>query len=198
MITAGFGLLSLLRVNSSLSQWVGYQILVAAGVGVLFSTPVFPILAPLPVERTASALAFFTFVRSFANTWGITISSTILQNELKKKLPAAFTAQFPSGTEIAYAAIPVIRDLPEPLKTEVQTAFADSLRVIWLTMIGICALGVLSVLFMGEVPMKEHTDEAFGLSDKPKRDSQVDEEKGESDPVGEAALAGAVAGALSQ
>ena len=71
----------------------------------------FPILAPLDVEHNASALAFFSFVRAFAQTWGITITSTILQNELKKKLPEAFLSQFPQGLEIAYAAIPIIKDL---------------------------------------------------------------------------------------
>jgi len=182
MTIIGFGLLSLMRVDSSEAQWVGYQILVAAGTGVLYSTTVFPVLAPLPVKRTASALAFFTFIRSFANTWGITIGSTILQNELKKNLPVAFVSQFPSGTEIAYAAIPIIRTLPEPLKTQVQTAFADSLKVIWQTMIGVSGLGIISLLFLEEVPMKEFTDEAFGLSESDKSTSRVvDEEKGSSD-----------------
>ena len=138
-----------------------------------YPAPVFPILAPLPVERSASALAFFTFVRSFAQTWGITISATILQNELKRKLPAAFVSQFPDGVEIAYAAIPIVRDLAEPLRTEVRVAFADSLSVIWKTMIGISGLGLLSVLFMREIVMRDNTDERFGLHEK----KVVDEEK---------------------
>src|ERR1700675_536534 len=45
---------------------------------------------------------------------GITMSSTILQNELRKKLPVSFTSQFAAGAEIAYSAIPEINGLAEP------------------------------------------------------------------------------------
>jgi hypothetical protein len=103
-----------------------------------FSAPVFPLLAPLPNNRAASALALFSFTRAFFQAWGITISSTILQvrcvlvlmwrwmptdagfqNMLEKKLPVDFVAQFPPGFEIAYAAIPAIKQLEEPLRKQV-------------------------------------------------------------------------------
>ena len=37
MMTVVFGLLSLLRANSDVAHWVGYQILVAAGIGIVVS-----------------------------------------------------------------------------------------------------------------------------------------------------------------
>ncbi|CAL1715143.1 unnamed protein product [Somion occarium] len=175
----GFGILTLLRADSTTGQWVGFQILVSAGVGMIWAASIFPVLAPLPVERTASALAFYAFVRSFAQTWGITIASTILQNELKKNLPDAFVSQFPQGSEIAYAAIPIIRDLEEPLRTEVRTAFALSMSTIWKTMIGITGAGILTLPFLQEVELRAHTDEAFGLGEAEKeamRKREGDEE----------------------
>ena len=101
----------------------------------------------------------------FAQTWGITIGSAILQNRLVSTLPAQFTALFPAGVQIAYAAIPVIRTLPEPLRGQVRTAFAESLKVVWQTMIGLCGLGLLSVAMMREVPMQRMTDERYGLDE---------------------------------
>ncbi|KAJ7636318.1 iron permease [Roridomyces roridus] len=85
----GFGLVSTYSSDTPTVQWVCYQIVAAMGVGVVFVGPIFPILAPLPTSRAASALALFTFTRAFAQTWGLTISSTILQNRLKTNLPAA-------------------------------------------------------------------------------------------------------------
>ena len=137
-------------------------------------------MAPLPVDRTAPALAFFAFVRSFAQTWGITIASTILQNELKKKLPAAFVSQFPGGVEIAYAAIPVIASLEDSLRTEVRVAFADSLSVIWKVMIGVSGLGLLSVLLLKEIPMHTQANDKYGLNDVSERRTVVDEETGQT------------------
>ncbi|KAI0700394.1 major facilitator superfamily domain-containing protein [Cerioporus squamosus] len=165
----GYGLLSTLREDSSTGKWVGFSVVVAGRHrlrGMLhFTATVFPVLAPLPVSRTAAALAFFAFSRTFAQTWGITIGSTILQNRLAKTLPPEFNALFPDGVEIAFAAIPVIRTLEEPLRTEVRRAFAESLAVIWQTMIGICGLGLLSVLLIREVPMGKTADDTYGLDE---------------------------------
>ncbi|KAJ7187353.1 major facilitator superfamily domain-containing protein [Mycena filopes] len=161
----GFGLFSTIRADSGPGKWVTYQIVTALGVGPLFVVPMFALLAPLPPTRSASALTLFTFTRTFAQTWGITISGTILQNELKRNLPPAFVAQFPPSLEIAYAAIPIIRTLPEPLRAQVQGAFAVSMAAIWRTLIGISGLGLLLSLLMREVPMATTVDENYRLKD---------------------------------
>ncbi|KAJ7828364.1 iron permease [Mycena olivaceomarginata] len=149
---------------------VGYQVIGAAGLGCPFLCPIFPILAPFPTNRAASALALFSFTRALFQTWGITVSSTILQtppqNMLQKTLPPAFTALFSPEAEVAYAAIPAIRDLDEALRKEVQRAFAESMAVIWETMIGVSALGLLVSLMMEEVPMGTTVDENYALRDE--------------------------------
>ncbi|KAG8956433.1 hypothetical protein FRC00_004962 [Tulasnella sp. 408] len=171
----GVGLLSLLDMHSSKGEWVGYQVIEGIGLGMLFTAPEFPILAPLPVTETAHALAFFAFVRCFAQTWGVTIGATILQNELKRKLPRAFLEGLGSGAvEITYAAIPAIRSLEEPTKTEVKQAFAGSLRVIWLVMAGISAAGTLLVLGMKEIKMHEVTDEDWGMKEEKNKSGDVE------------------------
>ncbi|KAI0826235.1 iron permease [Irpex lacteus] len=162
----GFGVLSLMKYGSTRSQWLGFQVLIGIGVGLIFPSPLFAVLAPLPVERNAAALAFFAFTRSFAQTWGITIAGTILQNELTKRLPSDFVAQFPGGSEIAFAAIPVIGDLPEPLRTQVREAFAASLSIIWKAMIGISGAGLLSLLLLKEIPMNTEVNEKYGLHEE--------------------------------
>ncbi|KAI0637536.1 iron permease [Trametes polyzona] len=159
----GFGLLCLLRADSSTAQWVGFQFLMSVGTGIIYASTIFAILAPLPISRNASALAFYTFCRTFAQTWGITISGTILQNQLNNRLPPAFAAQFPAGVEISYAAIPIIGRLEPALRDEVRVAFADSMTVIWQVMVGLCGLGILSLLLLKEMPMLKHTDETYGL-----------------------------------
>ncbi|KAH8828833.1 major facilitator superfamily domain-containing protein [Flagelloscypha sp. PMI_526] len=168
----GFGVLSLLKADSSTGQWVGYQMIPAAGVGILFAATVFPSLAPLPVERAAASLAFFTFMRAFAQTWGITIAATILQNELKKSLPSDFTSQFPAGVEIAIAIIDQIPSLPEPLQSEVKVAFAGSMSIVWKTMIGISGIGLLSVLLMKEIPLTNVKDANYALEEKVIKDEE--------------------------
>ncbi|KAH9916586.1 major facilitator superfamily domain-containing protein, partial [Epithele typhae] len=171
----GFGLLSTLTADISTGHWVGYQIVVGVGTGLLFTATVFPLLAPLPVSRTAAALAFFSFCRTFAQAWGIAIGSTVLQNELARTLPAGFAARFPTGADIAYAAIPALRALPDPtLRAVVEAAFAQSLRVLWLTMVGVSGLGWLSVWMMREIKMEVKTDATYGLNEGKRRRRDVE------------------------
>ncbi|EJF60042.1 MFS general substrate transporter [Dichomitus squalens LYAD-421 SS1] len=170
----GFGLLTLLRPTTPMGQLVGFQFLMAAGVGIVWAAVIYPVLAPLPVTRIAAALGFFSFCRSFAQTWGITIAGVILQNQLKSRLPKSFVARYPEGVEIAYATIPMIPSLEEPLKTEVQDAFAASFSVIWKVMIGFCATGLLSVFLLKEIPMLRHTDGTYALKE---RSAEMDAER---------------------
>lgn len=101
-----------------------------------------------------------------AQTWGVTISATILQNELKRKLPQAFLQTLDGGVEIAFAVIPALPHLDEPLRTEVREAFAESLATIWRVMAGVCVAGFVAVVLMREVPMPTYTDDQYGLQEQ--------------------------------
>lgn len=60
-------LLSTLSADAGLAYVVGYPVLLGMGAGINFATTYFPVLAPLPVEENARALACFAFLRSFAS-----------------------------------------------------------------------------------------------------------------------------------
>ncbi|KAG9020153.1 hypothetical protein FRB95_005006 [Tulasnella sp. JGI-2019a] len=165
--------MSMITVSSPKGWQIGFQIVCGIGLGLIYAAPTFPVLAPLPTSETAHALALFAFVRNFAQTFGVTIGSTILQNELKKKLPPAFLETVSSrGAEIAYAVIPVVGSLQEPLQSQVRDAFAQSVQVIWRVMIGISIAGFLCVLFMREIRLHEVTDQDWGMAERSERAEQ--------------------------
>ncbi|KAJ7644807.1 iron permease [Roridomyces roridus] len=166
----GFGILSMVRTDSSVAEWAVFQVIPAMGIGILFIAPVFPLLASLPTDRAASVLALFSFTRMFSQSWGLAIAGTILQNRLVQNLPASFISLFPPNTEIAYAAIPIIRTLEEPLRSEVQVAFAKSMSAIWQTMIGIAGLGFICSLAMREIPMTTSVDENYALKESSRKE----------------------------
>ena len=65
-IIVGFGVLSTLDEHSSRAAYIGSQIPLAVGLGMVWISTQFPILAPLPFSNSAHALSFFTFMRCFA------------------------------------------------------------------------------------------------------------------------------------
>ncbi|KZT60037.1 iron permease [Calocera cornea HHB12733] len=162
----GFALLSTLTKDSTTAEWVLYQMLTSAGLGVLWISTEFPVLAPLPSSQNAHALAFFNFLRTAANTFGVTIGAAVLQNELRRTLPAAFSQQLPAGADIAYAGIPQIAGLPLPLRDDVRDAFALSLSTLWKITAGICALGLVSSAGMKQVSMNGSVDAEWGREEK--------------------------------
>ncbi len=77
------------------------------------------------------------------------------------------------GAEFSYTVIRTIPSLPEPLRTQVKVAFADSLRTIWFVMIALCILGFVAVLGMKEIKMHEATDEDWGMEERKRPEPQV-------------------------
>ena len=102
----------------------------------------------------------------------------MLQTQLSKHLPAAFSQQFPQGVSIAYSAIPTISSLPEPLRTQVRVAFAQSLKVLWQVLAGIAGAGALASLAMKGLALHDKVDEKWGMEEEA-AEGTVDEEKAE-------------------
>lgn len=174
---AGFGLVTLLKADSSKAAWVGFPVILGIGMGILYAGTNFPVLSPLRPEQHPQAMAFYAFVRSLGQVFGIAIGSTVLQNGLSKNLPEAFLHQIGGNAGNALAAIPSIKDLAEPLRHEVRVAFADSLKIVWQVMIGITAIGLLASLFMKQLSLTAETDEKWGLKVEEKGERQTALEK---------------------
>ena len=81
----------------------------------------------------------------------------------------------------AYAAIPVLHTLSEPMKTDVIHAFVVSLRLVWLVAIPLSAVGLLANFFCKEIPMHKHVDEKWGLAEQAK--VEKDQEMGNVPPT---------------
>lgn len=97
---------------------------------------------------------------------GIAIGGTIIQNVLLRDLPQAFVDTLPDGVAIAYAVIPSIPTLEEPLKREVQRAFANAVQLLWRVMIGVSGVGLLTCALMKEESLRTDMDETWGLQER--------------------------------
>ena len=77
-IIVGFGVLGILDENSSRAAYIGSQVPLGVGLGIIWISTQFPILAPLPYSNSAHALAFFTFMRCFAQVRALVSSRFML------------------------------------------------------------------------------------------------------------------------
>ena len=98
--------------------------------------------------------------------WGITVGGVILQNKLKKNLPAELISQLPEGTAVAITIIPLIHTMDDDVKRVVQGVFAQGFREIWLVLAGICGLCFIASLFMEGLPLHTSTDSRYGVAEE--------------------------------
>lgn len=111
--------------------------------------------------------------------WGITIGSTVLQNELAKALTTSFFSEIPQGALGLYALIPELVTLPPHSTAQVRTAFAHSLGVLWQVLAAVCAVGSVASLFMYGLPLSRALDPTWTISTQ--TDTDMDKEKGDMD-----------------
>ncbi|KAJ7183114.1 Mfs1.2 [Mycena filopes] len=163
LMIVGFGLLSTVEFDTSRGKSVGYQIVVGARIGVIWSTAYFPVLAPVPVTSSAYALSFLVFCRVFPQAWGVTIAGTIIQNELQSRLPQTLLSQASGHAELIYTIIPQISTLNEPLKLAVQKAFGETLQVVWRAHAGAAGCGLIVSMAMKSLPLHTERDKRWDM-----------------------------------
>ena len=81
LMTVGFGLFTLLSDKSSTALWIVFQVVFATVSGLSIGTLLAAAQAELPEADAATATGTWAVIRSFGTIWGITISSTIFNNQ---------------------------------------------------------------------------------------------------------------------
>ncbi|KAI0310338.1 MFS general substrate transporter [Amylostereum chailletii] len=165
-LTLGLGLFVRLDADAAWAYTAGTQVLVGVGIGIVYVSAYFPVLAPVSVESSASALVFFTFLRNFAFVWGVTLGGAILQNELAEHLPPALVARFPAKTEIVFAVVPEIGALDPAMKDAVRAAFARALGVMWRVLVGLSGAGFGVSLAMRRFALHTEVDGEWGRAEE--------------------------------
>ncbi|KAK6954941.1 hypothetical protein Daesc_002570 [Daldinia eschscholtzii] len=98
IITIAYGLLSMLDENSSKAAWACFQLLLAAGSGLLAGILLPAMQAPLDEGIMALAIGVWAFGRGFGSVWGVTIPSAVFNNECRLHAEKTSTTRGSSNT----------------------------------------------------------------------------------------------------
>lgn len=111
--------------------------------------------------------------------WGVAISGSILQNGLKTRLPTSILESSSGDGDIVFRIVSQIPSMPLELRVQVEAAFVDSMRLIWIVVAALCGLGLMTCVIMKDVALSTVTDKNWGLKGKEKTTSI---EKGQEKP----------------
>ena len=81
--TIGCGLLSTLQVHSGPGKWIGYQILVSAGLGMAVQQGVIAVQTVLPLDKVPIGVAAVVSMQSLGGAIFVSVGNSILQNMLE-------------------------------------------------------------------------------------------------------------------
>lgn len=161
VVTAvGLGVLSLMDSDSSVAETAGFQVLVGAGLGALFTVPALSIQAAVAVEDQGIGAGILVGFRLFGALIGLAIGSTVFSSVFEKALahvqdlPAAVAALRDSSNALGF--IPRLRDLdlPSGVMDEITMGYCRAFQAIWYVMTGFACLGFVTSLGIMEMSIE--------------------------------------------
>ncbi|EED23822.1 efflux pump antibiotic resistance protein, putative [Talaromyces stipitatus ATCC 10500] len=173
LTATGAGLLSTLNQASSRGAWIGYQILVSGGTGMIFTATLPSTLAPLSESDVAVATGTYSFIRSFGLVWGATVASVVFNSQIDAHLgliaatdsgnPQTIRDALAYGKAYSYASGGFITSLPDETQHQVVDVYVKALRVVWLVVTAVACLGFVCVIFEKPVELRKEHDTQYGL-----------------------------------
>ncbi|KAK5100972.1 hypothetical protein LTS08_004578 [Lithohypha guttulata] len=164
----GLGVMWLLDVDTTVVQWVFLNLTVGVGTGFLYPAHQFSIQAATEDRYLAPAVSMWSFFRTVGQALGVAIGGVILQNQLQDNIssypPVAENATAYSHEASSLAAALRLMS-PSQGRSDLKQAYADSLKVVWVTLCGIAALGFCISLLVKDYPL-----DRFLPADTPKTD----------------------------
>lgn len=144
--SVGAGLLTTLHVDTTVAQWIGYQILYGFGFGACVQAPNMAAQTVLPRDEVSIGASLMLFAQTLFGAIFVSIGQNVLDGELTKQLSNIISI---TSQEIQNAgATGLLSIIPPQYYNAVLVAYNDSLRVCFqvaLIMACICVLGGLGM-----------------------------------------------------
>jgi EmrB/QacA subfamily drug resistance transporter len=148
--------LSQLRVDTTYAYLALLMFVFGAGLGLTMQVVVTAVQNSVDRRNMGTATASVTFFRSMGGAIGVALFGAILNIQLPKHLaavvPAAAQAQLGSASA-SVNDVTAIQNLPDPVKTWVQTAFTQSMDDVFLVAVPFMVVALVIALTMREKPL---------------------------------------------
>ncbi|KAK5652126.1 hypothetical protein OQA88_10768 [Cercophora sp. LCS_1] len=173
LMAVGFGLFTLLDANSSAAAWVLFQLIAAAGAGMIISVTLPAAVVALSELEFSAVSTAHSFARTFGCVWGVVVPSAIFNSISSRNLDMVILdpdmgANLRSGAAYGFAGL--IHGLKDTLvlenRLEIAQVYTDSLKTIWWVGLGLSGLGFVLVGLERGLEPRESVEMEYGLDQK--------------------------------
>ncbi len=157
VLTIGFLGLSLIDHETSLLLISAAMLLVGIGVGMSMQNLVLVIQNVVPLRELGAASGAITFFRSLGGTIGVSVLGAVLASRVATGIAEGFAKAGirPSGSG---GSTLNLEAMPEAARTVVRAAYGDATGHIFLISAAIAAVGVVAVLFLKPIRLRDTVD----------------------------------------
>lgn len=182
----GYGLFISLGSEVNWSKIILYQVIAGLGVGPNFQAPMVALQSFIAPREVAAATSCFAFTRNLAGAVSIVIGQVVFQNQIKSRSHDIIAAVGPEvGNKLdgpaAGANVGLVKGLPHTQRKVIHSAFADSLRDLWIMYTAVSVIALLIMPFIGAKAKltDEHKETRTGLEAERAAKEERQREKGE-------------------
>ncbi|KAL2842719.1 major facilitator superfamily domain-containing protein [Aspergillus pseudoustus] len=148
--TTGAGLVTTLETDTGHQKWIGYQVLVSAGVGMGVQLPVITAQAVLPAPDIPVGTAIVTFCQTFSGAIFVAVSQALFANRLRSGILATVSGISPSIVQ-QIGATNLDAVINQEHMPAVREVYNEALVSTWYLAV---ALFVASVVIVGAMALK--------------------------------------------
>ncbi|KAL3462036.1 MFS general substrate transporter [Aspergillus heterothallicus] len=182
------GLFTLLSSSTNTATWAVFELIAAAGAGLIMPVLLPAIMAALPESDVAASTAAYSFTRTFGYVWGVTIASVIfnavIDDNVHRISDPELREQVSGGGAYAFAsrAHGIIRDgggRETSEWEEVAGVYTRALKVIWWVALGVSLFGMIAVALERKLELRKELETEYGIEeDKGDKKASEEAEKG--------------------
>ncbi|KAF2833307.1 MFS general substrate transporter [Ophiobolus disseminans] len=164
------GLCTLLGSASSTATWIVFQIIGAAGIGLVTASTLPAVQVGLAESDVAASTATWGFLRSLGSVWGVSISAAVFNSRVESLSSHINDVQVRALLQNRYAyeraSATFIGAFPEPTRSEVIGVYEGALRTVWQVLIAFACLGFIITWCLEELQLKKTLETEFGMESK--------------------------------
>jgi len=123
-------------------------VIIGAGLGLCMQVLSLATQNAVEFKDVAVATSAITFFRTIGGVIGVTVCQTVLQNQLNAALPGFSNSNQGGG-------LSDIRLLPPLIKSKVINAYADSLDMVFISLVPLCGLGAIAGVFLKHIELRK-------------------------------------------
>ncbi|MGD9792601.1 MAG: MDR family MFS transporter [Acidimicrobiia bacterium] len=155
IMTFGLFLLSRFDVHTTRAVQSLCMMVVGLGIGLVMQVLVLAVQNAVDARDLGVATSASSFFRSMGGAFGVAIFGSVFNNRLDHYVAKAGSQLAGVDTAVLQAGPDALRTLPTDTKAAVVDAFAQALQVTFLAVMPVAAMGLVVVLFLKELPLRE-------------------------------------------